>query len=114
MRVEDIVAVTATIDLYAVALDSHRYDLFDRVFTECARTDFGGSAALVGRASLKENFAAIHAPFHSTQQIISGQLRACDGSVATLWRLQAVRLGPRAGLERDRGLHEYQVGVVGL
>ena len=82
MHIEDIVKVTATVNLYAVALDSHRYDLFDRVFTQGAKTDFGGGAAFTGRDALKETFAAIHAPFHSTQHIISGHSVAVNGDQA--------------------------------
>jgi len=82
MNVEDIIKVTATINLYAIALDSHRYDLFDKVFAEDCRTDFGGGAAFVGRDALKQAFAAIHAPFHSTQHIVSGHSVTADGDRA--------------------------------
>jgi ketosteroid isomerase-like protein len=79
---EDTVRIVAVINLYAVALDSHRYDLFDRVFARDARTDFGGGAAFEGRDALVEAFKAIHAPFHATQHIISGHSVTVTGDAA--------------------------------
>lgn len=79
---EDTVQVIATINLYATALDTHRYDLFERVFTEDARADFGGAAAFEGRETLVEAFKAIHAPFHSTQHITSGHSVTVEADTA--------------------------------
>ncbi len=82
MSSNDTTDIIACLNLYAVALDAHRYDLFDRIFTEDARTDFGGGAKFRGRAPLVTAFKAIHAPFHSTQHIISGHSVVVDGDAA--------------------------------
>lgn len=82
MKPEDVVKVTATLNLYAVALDSHRYDLFDRVFAEDVRADFGGGAEFRSREALVTAFQAIHEPFHSTQHIVSGHSVTVDGNAA--------------------------------
>lgn len=82
MSSHDTVSIVACTNLYAVALDSHRYDLFDRVFTEDVRTDFGGGAEFSGRAALVSAFKAIHEPFKSTQHIVSGHCVTVDGDTA--------------------------------
>lgn len=82
MSSNDVTSVIACTNLYAIALDSHRYDLFDRVFTEEVRSDFGGGAAFNGRAALVSAFKAIHEPFNSTQHIVSGHSVTVDGDAA--------------------------------
>jgi hypothetical protein len=74
--------VTNVINLYAVALDSRRYDLFPQIFTEDVRCDFGGGAAWTDRASLMLAFDAIHAGFAATQHIVAGHTIRIDGSDA--------------------------------
>ena len=37
----DIVQIINVINLYPVGLDTRRWDLFDRVFTDDAHTEFG-------------------------------------------------------------------------
>lgn len=78
----DTIDIVATVNLYAVALDSHRYDLFEQVFTEDVRTDFGGGAEFRGRQPLVDAFIAIHAPFHSNQHIVSGHSVTVEGDAA--------------------------------
>src|SRR5262249_3827458 len=60
------------VNLYAVALDAHRYELFEQIFTPDIRIDFGGGAAWSDRKTLQDGFKAIHAVFSATQHIVSG------------------------------------------
>lgn len=82
MSSNDTTAIIGCINLYAIALDSHRYDLFERVFTDDARTDFGGGAEFNGRTQLATAFEAIHEPFSATQHIVSGHSVTVDGDKA--------------------------------
>lgn len=79
---QDTIQVIATINLYATALDTHRYDLLERVFADDACTDFGGGAAFEERESLVEAFKTIHAPFHATQHIVSGHSVTVEADTA--------------------------------
>lgn len=83
MRTDDIVAITNTINLYAIAVDTQQLALFDRVFTADVTVDFGGPAAFEGLATLKAAFETIHAPFKSTQHFTSNHQIAVDGEQAT-------------------------------
>ena len=69
MRGEDIVEIISVINLYPIAVDTRRWDLFDQVFTSDAQTDFGGGARWTDLASLKRDFAVVHAPFEATQHV---------------------------------------------
>ena len=60
------------INLYAVALDGHRYELFDEIFAADVKTDFGGGAGWSSLEELKAGFKAIHAVFGATQHAVSG------------------------------------------
>lgn len=72
MQGEDFGCIVNVVNLYAAALDAHRYELFDDVFTEDVVIDFGGGAAWTDRASLAAGFRAIHAVFSATQHMVSG------------------------------------------
>jgi hypothetical protein len=69
MCCEDIVEIINVINLYSVAVDTRRWDLFDRVFTEDAHTDFGGPATWNDLVSLKQAFEIIHRPFEATLHV---------------------------------------------
>lgn len=79
---DDISQITNVVNLYAVALDGHRYDLFEQVFTPDVRIDFGGGAEWSSRSALQEGFLAIHAVFSATQHIVSGHATMVDGDKA--------------------------------
>jgi hypothetical protein len=69
MHSEDIVAIINVINLYPVAVDTRRWDLFDKVFTVDIQTDFGGPAAWKDLAALKRDFETIHRPFEATMHV---------------------------------------------
>ncbi len=66
---EDIVQIINVINLYPVAVDTRRWELFDRVFTEDAQTEFGGAARWNDLISLKRDFEIIHRPFEATLHV---------------------------------------------
>ncbi|MDB5726687.1 MAG: hypothetical protein JWQ16_3441 [Novosphingobium sp.] len=82
MNDADYVEIVNVINLYAVAVDAHRYTLFENVFTEDIRCDFGGGAAFTDRQTLCSVFADIHAVFDATQHITSGHAITVDGDRA--------------------------------
>lgn len=82
MSQDDLSQIINVVNLYAVALDSHRYDLFEHVFTPDVRIDFGGGAAWTGRDQLVQGFKAIHAVFSATQHITSGHASVIEGDTA--------------------------------
>jgi hypothetical protein len=67
MRSDDVLEIIGVTHLYALAVDTRRWDLFDRVFAADAQADFGGPARWDGLAALKRDFAPIHEPFAATQ-----------------------------------------------
>jgi SnoaL-like domain len=66
--------VVNTINLYAMALDSRQWVLFDKVFTPDVTADFGGGASWSDLAAFKRDFEMIHTPFDATQHITSGHV----------------------------------------
>jgi hypothetical protein len=69
MRSDDIIEIANVINLYAVAVDTRRFDLFDQVFTANVAIDFGGAAAWNDLASLRGAFEIIHRPFEATMHV---------------------------------------------
>jgi hypothetical protein len=83
MEASEIAAIVNVINLYPVAVDTQSWALFDHVFTEDIHCDFGGPAVWNDRASLKQAFDAIHAPFAATQHATRGHHVAVGGDHAT-------------------------------
>jgi hypothetical protein len=71
MRSEDVVAIINIINLYPVAVDTRRWDLFDEIFTSDVHSDFGGAAAWKDLASLKRDFESVHRPFEATLHVVT-------------------------------------------
>lgn len=88
----DVEAIVQLLNLYGLAMDTQRWELFDRVFTADAEADFGGEAHWRDLATFKRDFAAFHAPFDSTRHVMSGHLVDVRGDAARSfcngdWRL---------------------------
>jgi ketosteroid isomerase-like protein len=79
---DDIASIVNVINFYAVAVDAHRYAMFERIFTEDVECDVGGGAVFTDRATLMKVFADIHAVFDATQHITSGHAVALHGDRA--------------------------------
>jgi hypothetical protein len=70
----DKLAIIEIINLYGVAVDSQRWDLFDRIFTSDVEADFSATAHWRDLASFKRDFAVFHDPFDSTQHAMANHL----------------------------------------
>jgi hypothetical protein len=82
MAAEQIAEIVNLINFYPIAVDSQQWQLFDQIFYENIEADFGGPARWQGLEPLKQAFAAIHAPFASTQHATRGHHVALDGKDA--------------------------------
>lgn len=96
----DVRSIVQLINLYGLAMDTQRWDLFDRIFTPDVEADFGEPARWRGLAAFKADFAAFHAPFDSTQHIMTNHLVSVAGETAQAltygsWRL--IRKGVEGG-----------------
>ncbi|MFB6775104.1 nuclear transport factor 2 family protein [Streptomyces sp. NPDC056337] len=79
----DKAAIVEVLNLYGLALDAHRWDLFDRIFTEDVVAEFGpAGAAWSGRSTFKNSFAGFHESLDSHQHTMMGQLVHVDGDRA--------------------------------
>ena len=74
--------VIAVLNLYALAVDTQRWDLFNDAFTEDVHADFGGAAVWTTLATLKRDFAAIHSPFNATQHVTTNHNVTIHGDTA--------------------------------
>lgn len=88
------------VNLYGLAMDTQRWDLFDRIFTEDAELDFVAPSHWHDLASFKRDFAAFHGPFDATQHLMANHLVRVDGDRAQAftygnWRL--IRRGLEGG-----------------
>jgi 3-phenylpropionate/cinnamic acid dioxygenase small subunit len=80
---EDKAEIIEILNLYAFALDSHQWDLFDRVFTDDVIAEFGpASAAWLSVAALTSAFALFHDTLDSHQHTMMGHLVHVDGDQA--------------------------------
>jgi len=68
---DDYLAVYRTITLYALGIDTQRWDLFDEVFTDDVVAEYGDQTKWSGLAQFKSDFAAYHDPFAGTQHTMS-------------------------------------------
>ncbi len=83
MSEHDKAEVREVLNLYAFALDSHQFDLFDLVFTDDVRAEFGPAGAVWhGRDNLKRTFLEFHDTLTNHQHQMLGQLVHVDGDKA--------------------------------
>ena len=83
MMGHDKAAIIEVLNLYAFALDAQQWDLFDRIFTEDVKADFGpAGASWSDLASFKQSFATFHASLDNHQHTMMGQLVHIDGDKA--------------------------------
>lgn len=102
MQPDDIPQITNIINLYAVATDSHRYHLFEQIFTDDIHLDFGAGAAIDGLASLMLAYQGIHAVFSATQHMTSGHV--VDVNADSAWAFSYVSARFRRSLDDGEGL----------
>jgi len=101
---DDISQITNLINLYAVAVDSRRYGLFEQIFTQDIQCDFGGGAGFSERDTFISAFEQIHAPFSATQHMTSGHTIMVEGEDA--WCFSYVHGRFRRELDNAQALFE--------
>ena len=79
MAESDVVAITQLINLYGLAVDSQRWDLFDRIFAAHVDADYGPTSRWTDLELFESEFAAFHDPFDSTQHTMSTHVVHVDG-----------------------------------
>jgi 3-phenylpropionate/cinnamic acid dioxygenase small subunit len=80
---DDTTAIIQILNLYALALDSHQWDLFERIFTDDVRAEFGpASAAWPDRAALVSAFDDFHRTLDGHQHTMMGHLVHVEGDKA--------------------------------
>ena len=82
MSDSDIVAITQLVNLYGLAVDSQRWQLFDRIFAADVDADYGPTSRWTDREQFKSEFAAFHDPFDCTQHTMSTHVVHVDGDRA--------------------------------
>jgi hypothetical protein len=79
----DKAEIVEILNLYGVALDARRWDLFDLVFAEDMIAEFGpAGAAWNGLPEFKASFAEFHALLDSHQHTMMGHVVRVDGDRA--------------------------------
>lgn len=86
---EDIIEL---VNLYGFAMDTRRWDLFDRIFTPDASADYGPTSSWTDRARFKADFGGFHELFDATQHVMTNHLVRVEGDRAFAhtygsWRL---------------------------
>ncbi|WP_434599022.1 nuclear transport factor 2 family protein [Streptomyces sp. A5-4] len=83
MAEHDKAAIIEALNLYGLALDAHRWDLFDRVFTDDVTAEFGpAGAAWHGLGEFKRSFAEFHESLTGHQHTMMSHLVHVDGDKA--------------------------------
>ena len=89
------------INLYGLAMDSQRWDLFDQLFTEYVDADYGSGSHWTSLGQFKADFGAFHAAFDATQHMMTNHIVRISGEVAYAmtygsWRLVRYSAGDGA------------------
>lgn len=83
MPSHDKAEIIEILNLYGVALDAHRFDLFDLIFTDDVTAEFGpAGSAWSGLTEFKRSFAQFHEQLDNHQHTIMGQVVQVDGDEA--------------------------------
>ena len=86
---EDIIEL---LNLYGLAMDTQRWDLFDRIFTEDVDADYGATSHWTDREQFKADFGTFHELFDATQHVMTNHLVRVDGDRAAAHTYGAWRL----------------------
>jgi hypothetical protein len=82
MTDSDVVAITQSVNLYRLAVDSQRWELFDKIFAVDVDADYGPTSHWTDRAQFISDFAAFHEAFDSTQHTMSTHVIHVDADRA--------------------------------
>jgi len=97
MSGQDRSDIIQVIDLYGVAIDARRWDLFDQIFTPDVKAVYSSGGDWTSLAQWKSDFAAAHEPFYHTQHAMMSHLVNLEGDEATAFTYVAWRLVMRSG-----------------
>jgi hypothetical protein len=101
MNPDDVHEITNLLNLYAFAVDTLQWDLFDRIFTPDVTLDYPNGSWSDLR-SFKKDFAVAHAQLHTTQHMVTNHqiaLRGDEANALSYARARLVRTTPEAGGE---------------
>ena len=90
MSNQDMAEIVNVVNLYALAVDTLQFDLFDMVFTADARVDFP-KFVLTGIASIRGRFAEAHAPLDTSQHVVTNHQVLVSGDMANCISYSRVR-----------------------
>ena len=92
MTETDREAIVQVINLYGLAIDSRRWDLFDKVFTANVEAHYSEERHWHDLESFKQAFEASHQPFHHTQHAMMNHIVHIDGNDAQAFTYVSWRL----------------------
>ena len=79
----DKAEIIEILNLYGFALDAQQWDLFDLIFSEDVKAEFGPAGAVwTGLDTFKHAFVSFHKTLDNHQHQMMGQLVHVDGDVA--------------------------------
>lgn len=84
--------IVQLVNLYGLAMDTRRWDLFDRIFTPDCDADYGPTSHWTDRAAFKRDFGTFHELFDATQHVMTNHLVTVDGDRAQAMTYGAWRL----------------------
>ncbi|MDC0672571.1 nuclear transport factor 2 family protein [Nannocystis radixulma] len=88
------------VNLYALAIDTLQWDLFDEVFTDDVIADYGEGAVWTGLATFKQVFAVIHAVYSGTQHTMTNTVwdfRSNEAFAVTYGHFRLIKPGTPGG-----------------
>lgn len=103
----DLEEIRQVVSLYALALDSHDWDLFDDIFTADLECDYVGEMRWSNLASFKADFARLHESTAGHQHFLATPYVVIEGDRAfalTYGRWRVFRTSPaREALDLSEG-----------
>lgn len=89
---DDRAQIVDLLNLYGLAVDARRWDLFDDIFTADIDVDYTNGRHWSDLASFKVGFAAAHEPLHHTQHAMSNHVVRIGDGVAAAFTYVSFRL----------------------
>ena len=92
MQATDHNAIVNVINLYALAVDTLCFDLFDRVFTPDVQLDYYPGSRMAGLAQVKQEFLLAHEGLDASQHTVANHQVIVDGDRANAIAYVVARL----------------------
>jgi hypothetical protein len=89
---DDTRQIVAALNLYGLAIDSHRYELFDQVFAPDVHADYNPPVGWTDRDGIKRDMESFHAPLDGCLHRITNHQVTVDGDRANSICYVKVRL----------------------